>query len=215
MTNDASGAPEIRIINNAELDSHWQSVTDTDCPTLPTVYVSELKTLLSESITFGNCSRFRRAIYRELHVFQSPLDTRTYRVWVYLSGYRRSSSTEHAVLCSYHLTFAEDGATCRQRTASAADPIRNCAGITYSGHARQHNQGDVYTILSPEGPDRVVELEVPNSIPYAPLSPYSGALAYAVDGGTLVVLYFKLAVCPCYATDYSSHGEPWEPIFER
>ncbi|KAJ7468053.1 hypothetical protein FB451DRAFT_387697 [Mycena latifolia] len=189
LTNTLSGAPDIRVINITAFSGHWQHTADP--PTLPTVYVSDIEADICESITFGNCARFRQPFKRDLHAYQSPLEAGTYRIWLFLSGYRGSSSKRGAALCSYHLSLSGDKIMWRKRTAANSDPISiHCPGITYSGHTRWDNRDDKFKILTPGDLDRVVEQSLPGVVPYAPLSPYSGALSY-VAKNTLVVSYFK------------------------
>ncbi|KAJ6582892.1 hypothetical protein DFH09DRAFT_1144850, partial [Mycena vulgaris] len=182
LANKTSGGPEIRII-------HYTAFPWRQNMGHPLVDVCDIEAVVSESITFGNSARFRQPWKYELYAHQSPLEAGTYRVWAILTGYK-SSSKRHAVLCSHHLSLTGNGIVWRRRAAADTESTRNCPGITYSGHTRRYNQNDVYSIFSPKGPDPVVELSLPESSPYAPFSPYSGALAYAIQNA-LVVSYCK------------------------
>ncbi|KAJ7450372.1 hypothetical protein FB451DRAFT_1285792, partial [Mycena latifolia] len=181
LTNDHSGAPEIRVINIAAFSGRWQRAAD--APSLPTVYVSDVEAVIGERITFGKYATLQPLLRRELYAFQSPLEAGTYRIWLILSGYR---TKRHAVLCSYCLSLIGDGITGRERTAAKADPTLNCAGITYAGHIRRDNHGGRCSIFAPGALDHVVEQNLPGALPYAPLSPYNGALAYVEDRALVV-----------------------------
>ncbi|KAJ7689382.1 hypothetical protein B0H17DRAFT_1066388 [Mycena rosella] len=192
LTNNRAGFPEIRVINIAAFSDYWQ-LADSSPFSLPTTDVSDIEAAVCESIIFGSCGRFQ-GWPRELYAYESPLEAGTYRIWVIISGYSGSPSKKHAVLCSYRLSLMGNGIIWQQRTAANADPTLNCAGITYSGHIRRYNsKSDGYSIFAPGNLDRAVEQILPDSVTYAPVSPYSGALAYATNGA-LVVSFFKWCV---------------------
>jgi hypothetical protein len=179
LANNASGGPEINVINSTALSSHWRYVADD--PTLDIVYTSQVQAIIRESITFHKCARFRGPFKRELCAYESPLEEGTYRIWMTLGGYSRTSSNQDAVICSYHLSLPKrtgDRTTWRQRTVASADPNRNVSGISYSGHSIGCSFNGRYSIFAPGDPTQVAEQKLTNDkiLSYPHISTYSGAL---------------------------------------
>ncbi|KAJ7118661.1 hypothetical protein C8R43DRAFT_89012 [Mycena crocata] len=191
LTNDHSGAPEVAIIHtDTAFSSHWRPIDDRLEDDV--VKMSAVGLIYREPVAFSNSSRLRKPWQRELYAYQSPLEEGTYRVWVYLSGYIRSSSKQIAVIGSYHLSLPNkmgDVTTWRQRTAAATVPSRNSSGISYSGHMQQYSFDDQRSILIPGNPT-LVGLKLPGGVPYAHISTYSGALTYLADN-KILVSHFK------------------------
>jgi hypothetical protein len=206
LANNASGGPEINVINSTALSSHWRSVAD--YPTLDTVYTSQVQAIIRESITFHKCERFREPFKRELCAYESPLEEGTYRIWMTLCGYSRTSLNQDAVICSYHLSLPKrtgDRTTWRQRTAASADPSRNVSGISYSGHSIGYSFNGYFSIFAPGHPTQVAELNLTNDeiSSYPHISTYSGALtsptplayptplASPTSNNQVFILYYK------------------------
>jgi hypothetical protein len=203
LANNASGAPEINVINSTALSSHWRYVADD--PTLDIVYTSQVQAIIRESITFHKCARFRGPFKRELCAYESPLEEGTYRIWMTLGGYvpyNRSSLKPNTVICSYRLSLPKrtgDRTTWQQRTAASANPNRNVTGISYSGHSIGYSFNGRNSIFAPGGPTQGAELNLTHDkiLSYPHISTYSGALtsltslASPTSNNQVFILYYK------------------------
>ncbi|KAJ7196551.1 hypothetical protein GGX14DRAFT_672895 [Mycena pura] len=191
LTNNASGCPELRVV---DVGAHSRRIADT--PNVAAVQISRLHTVMRERITFGHSARFRDPARRELYAYPSPIEDGTFRVWVRMAGYERSSfrlpssALRRAVLVSYHLSLprrAGERMALRRRTAANASPA--CSGLSYSGHSHEYVSFDEQRVFSAGELQPVASFHLRGSVGYAHISTYSGAITY--PDRNVYVSYFE------------------------